>query len=111
LRQTTKAMIACEPRHVTWFTQEADLAMSKLEISRVAADLVRAPGGLTPGGWEGLRYWRLHGSPKLYYSAYAPEYLQALSAAMIEGDWCIFDNTVSGAALANALALKQLRAA
>jgi len=27
---------------------------------------------------------------------------------MNEGDWCIFDNTMSGAALANALMLKRL---
>jgi uncharacterized protein YecE (DUF72 family) len=110
LRRHTNAATVCEPRHVTWFTPEADLAMSKLQIGRVAADPVRAPGGVVPGGWQGLRYWRLHGSPKLYYSDYPTVYLQSVAAAMREGDWCIFDNTMSGAALANALELKRLTA-
>jgi uncharacterized protein YecE (DUF72 family) len=110
LRRHTKAMIACEPRHVTWFSPEADKAMAKLEIARVAADPIRAAGGFTPGGWQGLRYWRLHGSPKLYYSSYSSEYLHALAETMRDGDWCIFDNTMSGAALGNALELKALTA-
>ena len=108
LRKYTNATIACEPRHVTWFTPEADLALSTFQIARVAADPLRAAGGFTPGGWQGLRYWRLHGSPKLYYSAYPQKQLQALAGAMHEGDWCIFDNTMSGAALGNALELKRL---
>jgi len=108
LRNYTSATIVCEPRHVTWFTPQADLALSTLQIARVAADPLRAAGGFTPGGWQGLRYWRLHGSPKLYYSTYPQEQLQALAASMQEGDWCIFDNTMSGAALGNALELKRL---
>ena len=33
------------------------------------------------------------------------EYLDALAAKLADGDWCIFDNTASGAALGNALDL------
>jgi len=62
LRGCTKAMIACEPRHATWFTPAANLALSELQISRVAADPVRATDGFSPGGWQGLRYWRLQGA-------------------------------------------------
>lgn len=108
LWRQANAMIACEPRHLTWFSPEADEAMVKSNVSRVAADPIRAAGGFTPGGWPGLRYWRLHGSPRQYYSSYSPEDLQALAAAMGDGDWCIFDNTMSGAALGDALQLKRL---
>ena len=71
-------------------------------------------GAVQPGGWAGLRYWRLHGSPRLYHSAYGPERVQAyarlLSASVEDGipTWCIFDNTASGAAVSNALALQAL---
>jgi uncharacterized protein YecE (DUF72 family) len=68
------------------------------------------PGGERPGGWTGLRYRRLHGSPRIYYSAYTPQRLEALADSMTleagpEAEWCIFDNTASGAATADALEL------
>nr|GFB62057.1 hypothetical protein [Tanacetum cinerariifolium] len=67
-----------------------------------------------PAGWEGLRYWRLHGAPRIYYSAYETEYLARLAAALQAQAqhgapvWCIFDNTASGAATADALKLVEL---
>src|SRR5678816_2628876 len=33
LRNYTSATIVCEPRHVTWFTPQADLALSTLRIA------------------------------------------------------------------------------
>ena len=57
-------------------------------------------------------YYRLHGSPKMYYSAYTEEYLEALAArlraeaAAGRNVWCIFDNTTLGAATRNALDLR-----
>ena len=66
-------------------------------------------------GWGGLAYYRLHGSPKVYHSAYPTAYLNSL-ACKIAGSsdaapvWCIFDNTAIGAATADALTvLGQLR--
>jgi len=55
-------------------------------------------------------YYRLHGSPKVYYSDYSSEDLDALagkllSAAKAAEVWCVFDNTAEGAATANALDL------
>jgi uncharacterized protein YecE (DUF72 family) len=111
LRRHTKALIACEPRHTTWFASAADAALIKLRIARVAADPPRAPGDGAPGGWQGLGYWRLHGNPRLYYSDYSVEELKILASAMKPGDWGIFDNTMSGAALGNALTLKRLTSA
>ena len=62
------------------------------------------------GGWDGLVYYRLHGSPRVYYSAYDDAYLEALAdkltnAAKSAEVWCIFDNTVEGAATVNGLDL------
>ncbi|HVW75844.1 MAG TPA: DUF72 domain-containing protein [Rhizomicrobium sp.] len=108
LGRKARAMIACEPRHGSWFTLSADSTLQRLHVARVAADPPRVAGGGEPGGWQGLRYWRLHGSPKIYYSAYSSRALTALAARLQPSDWCIFDNTAAFAALANARELKDL---
>ncbi|HET7460764.1 MAG TPA: DUF72 domain-containing protein [Longimicrobium sp.] len=111
LRERHDGPAACEPRHATWFTPEAGALLAAASVARVAADPVRAPGADEPGGWPGLAYFRLHGSPRMYYSAYEPAYLDALAGriAALRGRgvpvWCIFDNTTLGAATANALEL------
>ncbi|HEX6645432.1 MAG TPA: DUF72 domain-containing protein, partial [Gemmatimonadales bacterium] len=74
--------LAAEPRHPTWFTPEAEEMLAHFEVARVAADPACAPGGDEPGGWRGLAYFRLHGSPRIYYSGYAAEYLDALVRRM-----------------------------
>lgn len=114
LQAATPVPIVCEPRHPSWFTDEVDRWLSERRISRVAADPPRAERADEPGGWPGLRYIRLHGSPRMYYSAYEPSFLHALdeqlTAMLATSDvWCIFDNTASGAALENALALRTPR--
>ncbi len=116
LRRTAGADIGivCEPRHATWFTDEAEACLVAARVARVAADPVLATGGERPGGWPGLRYRRLHGSPRVYYSSYEPAWLDALSATIANekktphGSWCIFDNTASSAATGNALSLRTL---
>ena len=79
-------------------------------MARVAADPAVVRQAAEPGGWGGLVYYRLHGSPKVYYSAYPAAYLDALSRAIAGAAgaapvWCIFDNTAIGAATADALTL------
>jgi uncharacterized protein YecE (DUF72 family) len=67
------------------------------------------PEAAHPGGWPGLRYWRLHGSPRMYVTPYGPERIEALAAAVEAAAgpaWVMFDNTMSGAAAAAALALQ-----
>jgi len=72
------------------------------------------PAAAHPGGDEHLVYYRLHGSPRIYYSEYEPERLGAYAdrlrrfAAAKAETWCIFDNTTLGAATGNALALSAL---
>jgi uncharacterized protein YecE (DUF72 family) len=104
-----------EPRHPTWFTIEADHLIQRFQIARVAADPAPVPKAATPGGWNKLIYYRLHGSPRMYYSGYAKSFLQSLAADIAHHGrtaevWCIFDNTASGAALGDAQTLQHLLA-
>ena len=109
MRRDTPGAIVCEPRHPAWFGAEADALLVRFGIARVAADPPPVPGADHPAGWPGLAYWRLHGSPRLYYSDYLPQWLDAMAATIgartgIER-WVIFDNTALGFATRNALAL------
>jgi uncharacterized protein YecE (DUF72 family) len=109
LRGCTPHPVVCEPRHPTWFEEEADRTLAAYAIARVAADPARVPE-VRPGGLRSLEYYRLHGAPRMYYSEYAPEFLSDLAEAVAKSSarevWCIFDNTASGAATANALELQ-----
>lgn len=112
LRARSTVPLACEPRHPDWLTPQADCLLRDLGVARVAADPARVPGAGEPGGWPGMTYYRLHGSPRIYYSTYSGEDIAAL-ASRIRTDaeagrtvWCIFDNTTLGAATSNALDLQ-----
>lgn len=102
--------IALEPRHASWFTPPVDRLLRSFDIARVAADPPKgSPLAATPGGWNGLCYWRLHGAPRTYYSAYHAAFLRRLSSQLRETtcaqQWVIFDNTALGHATGNALEL------
>lgn len=103
--------VCCEPRHASWFTETANTLLEAHEIARVAADPPRSQGAAQPAGWRGLAYYRLHGSPRMYYSNYDADALErsrrdlAVSGVTAAATWCIFDNTAAFAALGNALAL------
>jgi uncharacterized protein YecE (DUF72 family) len=105
------ARIICEPRHPSWFEPAADALLRERRVARVAADPAIVPAAAVPGGWDGLAYRRLHGSPRIYRSAYDAEqldgYARAMKAELAAGreSWCIFDNTASSAATGDALAL------
>jgi uncharacterized protein YecE (DUF72 family) len=109
LRARVDTPVACEPRHASWFAPEVDALLNEFRIGRVAADPAPVSDASRPGGWPGLTYFRLHGSPRVYYSAYSDETVEALVAQLAVGSgtgsecWCIFDNTAAGAATGNAL--------
>lgn len=108
LRDRFDGEVAFEPRHPSWFEAEAEELLVEFCLARVAADPAVHAAAAVPGGWDGLVYYRLHGSPKVYYSAYGGEYLDALSQRLLEAShsasvWTIFDNTAEGAATDNAL--------
>lgn len=110
LRERWNGAVVCEPRHATWFTAEVDDALRSFAVARVAADPARVEAAAKPGGWTGLVYYRLHGSPQMYFSGYEPRYLDALAHALLKHAdsgvpaWCIFDNTIRGEAAGNAVA-------
>jgi uncharacterized protein YecE (DUF72 family) len=111
LREHWPARVALEPRHASWFEPDADALMRDFRVARVLADPVRYATGRAPGGWPGLVYVRLHGSPCMYYSAYESSVMEALAQRLRRAEaecdeaWCIFDNTASGAAVTNGLQL------
>jgi uncharacterized protein YecE (DUF72 family) len=113
LRARHQGAVVCEPRHPSWFGRAAGAAFRELRIARVAADPARVSAAGRPGGWRGITYWRLHGSPRVYVSAYSRAYLRLLAATLRRGarraeTWCVFDNTAAGAALDNARTLVNL---
>ena len=113
LRRDYDGLVACEPRHETWFSSRADALLVRFEVARVAADPPPTLGAEFPGGWTGLVYYRLHGSPRRYWSSYRHDYIGTLGDAIRAVSsavevWSVFDNTASGAALENAWQLKEL---
>jgi uncharacterized protein YecE (DUF72 family) len=99
--------VVCEPRHPTWFSPEVASLLDRREISRVAADPAPVPEAAVPAGWPRIAYFRLHGSPRKYWSRYADSDIATLATTLrsipaAEEVWCVFDNTASGAAIENA---------
>ncbi len=104
-RERCEGEAALEPRHASWFTTEAEALLGQFRIARVAADPALAQAA-QPGGWRGFSYWRLHGSPQMYASAYGRQRLEALAAQLTAPAWVILDNTMHGAATQDALLLR-----
>jgi uncharacterized protein YecE (DUF72 family) len=110
LRQRFAGAVALEPRHGTWFTDEATDLLVAHQVARVAADPAPVPAAAEPAGWHEPVYVRLHGSPRMYYSPYDDAYLDSLAIRLLQAArsapvWCIFDNTAEGAATHDALGL------
>lgn len=110
LRDYYSGNVAWEPRHASWFEKPAEVLLAEFQIARVAADPACVPAASLPGGFKGLAYFRLHGSPRRYFSPYSETFVNTLAAQLaVLHDrarvWCIFDNTGSGAAIQNALEL------
>ena len=114
-RLPDRVAIACEPRHAGWFSEKADEVWHRHQVNRIAADPASpawADGGI-PGHEGRWCYWRLHGSPRRYSSAYSTEFLTALTtslqhAVQAADAWVIFDNTAQGHASADAAKLQKL---
>ena len=114
LRDIDRGSVVIEPRHASWFTVAADRLLSNYRVARAAADPICCPGAGLPGGWTGLVYYRLHGTPRMYWSRYTSEYLEALLETLLgharttSHVWCVFDNTAWGGAILNAVELEDL---
>ncbi|MES3023581.1 MAG: DUF72 domain-containing protein [Pseudomonadota bacterium] len=107
--------LACEARHPSWFGEAATDLLRAHAVVRVVADPPKGQPGAHVPTTETI-YARLHGSPRIYYSSYSDDYLAAMAQdsavhnAAGRTVWCIFDNTASGAAVANGLTLLHHRA-
>jgi uncharacterized protein YecE (DUF72 family) len=109
LRARFDGAVVCEPRHASWFSADCETLLRDHRIARAGADPALVPAARVPGGWPGLRYLRLHGSPVIYRSSYDDAALDAIAAELRSFDgvaWCIFDNTTFGAAASNAASLQ-----
>jgi uncharacterized protein YecE (DUF72 family) len=112
LRERFDGDVVFEPRHESWFTADVESVLTAYRIARVAADPARVAAAAEPGGYGRIVYLRLHGSPRIYYSAYPAAYLERVAQLLDESasrdisTWCIFDNTALGAATADALTVK-----
>jgi len=115
LKRVSAAPVVVEPRHVSWFTAEADRLLGDLAVARAAADPACCAAASRPGHAGGPSYFRWHGSPRKYFSAYPPAAITSLAAQVLDmkrargarGEvYCFFDNTGLGAAAINALSLQ-----
>jgi uncharacterized protein YecE (DUF72 family) len=110
LRGRFSGDVVWEPRHASWFGDQGDNLLKEFHIARVSADPACVPAAARPGGLASLAYFRLHGSPRRYFSPYSSDSLNRLVGQLASLDasarvWCIFDNTALGAAIPNALEL------
>jgi uncharacterized protein YecE (DUF72 family) len=108
LRARFPCMLALEGRHPTWFGASATALLREHGVTRVIADPPAGqPGPHVPT--TSASYLRLHGTPRVYYSAYPREFLldveRRIAALARPGAdlWCIFDNTAEGHSVPNAL--------
>jgi uncharacterized protein YecE (DUF72 family) len=114
LRDRFDGDVVFEPRHETWFTSEVESMLINHRVARAGADPARVPAAAAPSGYDRIAYLRLHGSPRVYYSAYPAGELERITAMLEKNadlgisSWCIFDNTAMGAATADALTVRSL---
>ncbi|HZX70575.1 MAG TPA: DUF72 domain-containing protein [Rhodanobacter sp.] len=110
LAQLARGPVVCEPRHASWFLPAVDRALRERAVGRVAADPAGCLRAAVPGGDHQLEYFRLHGSPRIYYDAYSDTALRRIERRLRRPGggvqrWCIFDNTALGHSVANGLDL------
>ena len=114
LRRRSDAPLACEPRHASWFTPEATALLERYAVARVTADPPIAAASDPAGRASRWSYWRMHGTPRMYYSDYPEETLRHLAHDVAPRrmapvvPWVIFDNTALGHAVANAARLQDI---
>ena len=104
-------VLACEARHGSWFGDEATALMRESGVIRVVADPPVGEPGPFNATCDGGAYVRLHGSPLIYRSIYEPERLEQV-AAWLRGQQgralVVFDNTMSGTQVRQALQLREM---
>ena len=108
MRRTFPGTLVLEPRHKSWSSPLARVLLQEYAIDRVLAD--PAPVWPMSDFSEAPRYVRLHGAPQIYYSRYSDAEIRVFAERLAAGSWCVFDNTASGAAIENALTMREYMA-
>lgn len=108
LRAQYEGPAVLEARHETWFEPPVTRLLAQHDVQRVLADPCTVE--IAPGPEDRLVYYRLHGSPRVYWSGYSEAYLDELAEKIASlraraEVWCIFDNTAAGFAQGDALGL------
>ena len=100
-----------EFRNITWWNQEVfdmfayhNIVFCSVSYPNLREDILSESGNV---------YVRLHGRPRLFYSGYSSEELEALKNVLIKNEDCedvyiYFNNTAGVEGIQNALALKKL---
>jgi uncharacterized protein YecE (DUF72 family) len=83
VRRMYDGPIVCEPRHATWFSPVVGALMERYRVSRVAADPPPVADSTTAADWSRVAYFRLHGSPRMYWSRYDEKTIAALAATIV----------------------------
>lgn len=112
LQNLSEVAVVCEPRHPSWTEPPARELLENFRIGMVHTEITPTP----PEENSNLPvYYRLHGSPRRYYSSYTESQLAALAACLTMTNkvpqFVVFDNTASHAGVDNALELQRLLAA
>ncbi len=106
LRQLYDGLVACEPRHASWYDPQATALFAEHDVARVVADPPRPLAASEPIAGSALLYVRWQGD-------YGDRQLWNLAAFVARQParvtvWCIFDNAAAGAALHDALRFHEL---
>jgi uncharacterized protein YecE (DUF72 family) len=104
MRRIFTGPLVLEPRHKSWASASARALLQKYTIGRVLAD--PAPVWPVSDFRETPEYVRLHGTPQTYYSSYDHADIRRIADQLGAESWCVFDNTASGAAIKNALMMR-----
>jgi uncharacterized protein YecE (DUF72 family) len=105
----------CEPRHASWFNADVEAILHSYAIDWAVADPKVVSNAPSIFGGRPRRYYRLHGTPRIYYSSYSSTTLRALAQQTLRREeenesWIIFDNTAAGAAFEDARTFERLLA-
>jgi uncharacterized protein YecE (DUF72 family) len=114
VREVYTGPIVLEPRNPSWSNAAVIRRLLSVGMSVVAADPPLITSQLGPLGDPATSYFRLHGAPRMYWSAYDKDSLRTVVTAVRRSlgtkgrVWVMFDNTASGQAALNALHLKEM---
>lgn len=77
LRRHYAGAAVVEPRHASWFASDVAPWLAEFDVDRVGSDPALCEAAAMPTSASGIAYWRLHGSPRKYYSEYPRSYLDS----------------------------------